>query len=136
MAAIGEHRGLVALEGAVEAMLPIDADRRREWQVGVACWGPTAPGRAGRRGAARRLAASSSALLATLLEQAVEDGELPGDARHRLRGRAPGDADRRRRHARRHRVARRGSAATPSGCSPSRSRAWNEHDPTREEIER
>ncbi len=77
VAAIGEHRGLVALEGAVEAMLPLDADRRREWQVGVACWGPTAPGeRAAEelRGGWRYL----EKLLATLLEQAVADGELPG----------------------------------------------------------
>ena len=77
LAGIGEQRGLVALESAVEAMLPLDADRRREWQVGVASWGPTAPGkraaeglRSGWRGLER--------LLAELLEQAVEGGELPG----------------------------------------------------------
>ena len=76
LAAIGEARGLVALESAVEAMLPLDADRRREWQVGVACWGPTAPGeqaaeelRTGWRGLQQ--------LLAGLLQQAVDDGELP-----------------------------------------------------------
>ena len=90
---------------------------------GVACWGPTAPGerpteelRGGRRFVER--------LLAELLEQAVEDGELPDDGGRRLRGRAPGDADRRHRHAGRRRVAGSGSGATPSGCSPSRSRAW------------
>ncbi|HYF24369.1 MAG TPA: TetR/AcrR family transcriptional regulator [Baekduia sp.] len=77
LAAIGGHRGLVALEAAVEAMLPLDAGRRREWRVGVACWGPTAPGeRAAEelRGGWRAL----QRLLATLLEQAVEDGDLPG----------------------------------------------------------
>lgn len=75
-AAVGASRGLVALQAAVEAMLPLDADRRREWQVGVAAWGPTAPGelaaeqlRTGWRGLEQ--------LLAALLEQAVEDGELP-----------------------------------------------------------
>ena len=76
LAAIGEQRGLVALESAVEAMLPIDAGRRREWQVGVACWGPTAPGKQ----AAEELRAGWRALermLAGLLEQALEDGELP-----------------------------------------------------------
>jgi AcrR family transcriptional regulator len=76
LAGIGEQRGLVALEGAVEALLPIDADRRREWQVGVACWGPTAPGKRAAeelRGGWRYL----ERLLAGLLEQAVEDGELP-----------------------------------------------------------
>ena len=77
LAAIGKHRGLVALEGAVEAMLPVDADRRREWQVGVACWGPTAPGER----AAKELRSGwrfLQKLLARLFEQAVEDGELPG----------------------------------------------------------
>lgn len=75
-AAIGEHTGLVALESAVEAMLPLDEDRRREWQVGVACWGPTAPGEQ----AAEELRTGWHVLegwLAQLLEQAVEDGELP-----------------------------------------------------------
>ncbi|MGE4426439.1 MAG: TetR/AcrR family transcriptional regulator [Solirubrobacteraceae bacterium] len=73
---IGGHRGLVALEGAVEALLPIDADRRREWQVGVACWGPTAPGEQAAdelRGGWRFL----ERLLTTLFEQAIEDDELP-----------------------------------------------------------
>ena len=77
LAAIGEQRGLVALEGAVEAMLPIDADRRLEWQVGVACWGPTAPGER----AAEELRGGWRFLqhqLAALLEQAVEDGDLQG----------------------------------------------------------
>jgi AcrR family transcriptional regulator len=75
-AAIGTSRGLVALESAVEAMLPIDADARREWQVGVAAWGPTAPGEQ----AAEELRSgwrTLERLLATLLEQAVSDGELP-----------------------------------------------------------
>jgi AcrR family transcriptional regulator len=77
LAAIGRRRGLVALEAAVEAMLPIDAARRREWQVGVACWGPTAPGEQ----AAEELRGGWTFLerwLATLLEHAVQDDELPG----------------------------------------------------------
>ena len=75
--AIGEYRGLVALEGAVEALLPIDAERRQEWQVGVACWGPTAPGER----AAEELRTGwrfFERLLAALFDQAVVDGELPG----------------------------------------------------------
>ena len=76
LAAIGEHRGLVALEGAVEAMLPIDADRRREWQVGVGCWGPTAPGEEAAE-VLRRGWRALEELLGALLEQAVEDDELP-----------------------------------------------------------
>jgi len=73
---IGTSRGLVALEGAVEALLPIDADTRREWQVGLACWGPTTPGAQAAkelRGGWRIL----EKMLASLLEQAIEDGELP-----------------------------------------------------------
>lgn len=76
MAAIGEHRGLVALEAAVDALLPIDADRRRVWQVWIAAWRPTAGSehltdelRGGRRFVER--------LLRKLLEQAVADDELP-----------------------------------------------------------
>ena len=76
MAAIGDHRGLVALEGAVDALLPIDADRGREWQVWIASWRPGAVGelstdelRGGRRFVAR--------LLSELLGQAVADGDLP-----------------------------------------------------------
>ena len=33
LAAVGERRGLVALEGAVDALLPIDDDRRRLYQI-------------------------------------------------------------------------------------------------------
>ncbi|MCK9249919.1 MAG: TetR/AcrR family transcriptional regulator [Solirubrobacteraceae bacterium] len=76
VAAVGDGRGLVALEGAVDALLPIDADRRREWQVGVACWGPAAPGdRAA--GELRDGWRYLERLLAALFDQAVEDGELP-----------------------------------------------------------
>jgi AcrR family transcriptional regulator len=77
-AAIGRRRGLVALEGAVETLLPIDADSRREWQVGVAVWGPTAPGEQAAE-QLRRGWRFLEGLLATLFEQAIEDGELTGD---------------------------------------------------------
>jgi AcrR family transcriptional regulator len=76
VAGIGESRGLVALEGAVEALLPIDASRRQEWQVGIAAWGPTAPGEQAAealRGGWQYL----EQLLAGLLKQAIEDEELP-----------------------------------------------------------
>jgi AcrR family transcriptional regulator len=78
LGAIGERRGLVALEGAVDALLPIDDDRRREWQVWIASWRPsggyelpTDELRQGRRYVQR--------MLTGLLEQAVEDGELPAE---------------------------------------------------------
>ncbi len=74
--AIGDRRGLVALEGAVEALLPIDADRRSAWQVWIATWQPGAAGqlptdelRGGRH--------YVELLLRELLGQAVADGELP-----------------------------------------------------------
>lgn len=76
--AVGERRGLVALESAVEALLPVDADRRRAWQVWVAAWQPSSDGarltaelRSGRR--------FLEELLAELLAQAVADGELPAE---------------------------------------------------------
>jgi AcrR family transcriptional regulator len=76
LTAIGTRRGLVALEGAVDALLPIDTDRRRVWQVWVASWRSTAGQerltdelRGGRRFVER--------LFKELLAQAVEDGELP-----------------------------------------------------------
>lgn len=77
VAAIGERRGLVALEDAAEALLPIDAERRRAWQVWVASWRSNTGGarltaelRDGRR--------ATEETLRRLLAEAVEDGELPG----------------------------------------------------------
>jgi AcrR family transcriptional regulator len=76
VAAIGAQRGLVALEGAVDALLPMDADRRRVWQVWIAAWRTTAGQerlndefRGGRR--------FVEGLFKELLAQAVADGELP-----------------------------------------------------------
>lgn len=72
-AAIGEQRGLVALEGAVDALLPIDEDRRLAWQVWIAAWRPgeqLAEGLIGGRRYVERL-------LRTLLTQAIADDELP-----------------------------------------------------------
>lgn len=73
-----DARGLEAVEAAIEAVLPFDADRRREWQVWIAAWnaGPQDPGsaelRAGWSGLRR--------LLRSFLEQAVEAGDLSGRA--------------------------------------------------------
>lgn len=76
MKAIGETRGLVALENSVDALLPIDGDRRQEWQVWVASW----RSEAGLPGLTDQLLDGKTfvqRLLKTLLDQAVEDGELP-----------------------------------------------------------
>lgn len=73
--AIRNRKGLAAVEAAVEAVLPVDAERRREWQVWVASWGQTSVGEdlaAGLSGGWRGL----RLLLAELLGQAVQDGEL------------------------------------------------------------
>jgi AcrR family transcriptional regulator len=77
LAAIGERRGLVALEGAVEALLPIDADRGREWQVWVASW-RSEGGLANLTDELRDGRSFVARLLRRLLDQAVADGELPG----------------------------------------------------------
>jgi AcrR family transcriptional regulator len=75
-AVVHRREGLEAVEAALEALLPLDVDRRREWQVWIASWGPAAPGdplaaqlRDGWRWCER--------LLAALLEQAEAVGELP-----------------------------------------------------------
>lgn len=75
-AAADRGRGLAALTAAVEELLPLDADRRLEWQVWVAFWtdphgdGPNLRG----LGGARR---ALGAILAKPLAEAVADGELP-----------------------------------------------------------
>lgn len=76
-AACERRRGLAALTSAVEALLPLDADRRLEWQVWVAFWtDPRGDDQStqGLMGARRAL----GAILSTPLDQAVADGELPG----------------------------------------------------------
>jgi AcrR family transcriptional regulator len=74
LAASGQGRGLAALAAAVEALLPLDRERRLEWRVWVAFWsGPDAEHGEGLRGARRAL----GSILAGPLAQAVADGELP-----------------------------------------------------------
>jgi AcrR family transcriptional regulator len=67
--------GLARLRAAVDAVLPFDTTRRREWQVWVAVWGQASPGdelaagyRAGWTGLRE--------IFADLLEQARQEGEL------------------------------------------------------------
>jgi AcrR family transcriptional regulator len=69
--------GLERLEAAVEAVLPFDPARRREWQVWVAMWGQASP--------ADELAAGYRAgwsglrgIFGQLLERARDGGELRG----------------------------------------------------------
>jgi len=69
--------GLSRLRAAVEAVLPFDPARRREWQVWVAMWGQASPGdelaagyRAGWAGLRR--------IFRELLDRAREEGELRG----------------------------------------------------------
>jgi AcrR family transcriptional regulator len=75
-AAASRGRGTAALRAAVEALLPVDADRRREWQVWGAHWTGAPPGSSEHAGlVAARLALNR--LLQRPLAEAVEDGELP-----------------------------------------------------------
>ena len=69
-------RGLAALIAAIEAVLPLDADRRLEWQVWVAFWtaaGADEQGGAGLLGARRAF----KRMLSVPFSEAIADGELP-----------------------------------------------------------
>lgn len=76
VAATRKQNDLAAVEAAVEALIPVDVERRREWQVWVNSWGQTAAGdelAEGLGGGWRAL----QAMLAELLGRAVRAGELP-----------------------------------------------------------
>lgn len=64
-------RGLAAVTALMEALLPLDNDRRLEWQVWVAFWGG---GAGGGLGQARD---GLGALIAASLAEGIEDGDLP-----------------------------------------------------------
>lgn len=72
---VADRRGLDALDAAIEAVLPFDADRRREWQVWVAAFGSQADGDAPAAGL-REGWSGLRRTLRELLAQAVEDGDL------------------------------------------------------------
>ena len=71
-----KRKGLAALEAAIEAVLPMDAERRVEWQVWGAFWtasaadGSAADGLLGARRALERI-------LAVPFAEALAAGELP-----------------------------------------------------------
>jgi AcrR family transcriptional regulator len=75
-AATEGRRGLAGLTAAVEALLPLDAERRLEWQVWIAFWNDhDDDGGQGLHGARRALAT----ILMGPLSEAVADGDLdPG----------------------------------------------------------
>lgn len=75
VSATSGKRGLGALRLAAEAVLPIGAERRAEWQVWVACWIDAPPDTELARGL-REGWAGLRALLRQFLEQAAADGEL------------------------------------------------------------
>jgi AcrR family transcriptional regulator len=69
-------RGLEALTAAIDAVLPLDADRRLEWQVWVAFWTAANAddhGGDGLIGARRAL----KRILSVPFAEAIADGELP-----------------------------------------------------------
>lgn len=75
-AASRRKRGLDALVAAVEAVLPLDAARRLEWQVWVAFWTVSGAAENGAHGlvSARR---ALGQILAVPFAEAIADGELP-----------------------------------------------------------
>jgi AcrR family transcriptional regulator len=78
-AARRERRGLDALTAAVEAVLPLDGERRVEWQVWVAFWTSADDGDAGDMGVRglRDARAAFRRMLAAPFAEAIADGELP-----------------------------------------------------------
>jgi AcrR family transcriptional regulator len=70
--------GLERLRAAVEAMLPLDRERRTEWQVWISVWGQASPGDA--FGESYRAGwAGLRSIFAELLLQAAREGELRPD---------------------------------------------------------
>ena len=72
------RRGVDGAAALIESILPLDAERRLEWQVWSAYWTHARPGdgTAATLGVARDLATD---LLVTCLREAVEDGEVRAD---------------------------------------------------------
>lgn len=74
-----DEPALTRLKAAAEALLPIDPQRRQEWQVWVAVWGEASKGDSlsdGYRGAWAGL----RDMLLTLLIEAQDEHQLPADA--------------------------------------------------------
>jgi AcrR family transcriptional regulator len=70
--------GVERLHSAVEAVLPLDPSRRREWQVWVAVWGQASPGDELAKGY-RAGWAGLRQILGQLLDQARLDGDVRED---------------------------------------------------------
>jgi AcrR family transcriptional regulator len=73
-----DRRALERLRGAAEALLPVDPQRRQEWQVWVAVWGEASKGDSLSVGYRRGWAGLREMLLG-LLEQAREEEQLHAD---------------------------------------------------------
>ncbi|MGH9138997.1 MAG: TetR/AcrR family transcriptional regulator [Acidimicrobiales bacterium] len=78
LGAAATARGLSALRLAVDAILPLDRQRRREWQVWGAFWSAAPSDAMAREGITAARQAMRDGLTA-VLHQAVEDGELAED---------------------------------------------------------
>ncbi len=70
--------GIAALRAAVDAVLPLDPPRRREWQIWVAAWGEASQGDSLARGY-RAGWSGLRAILAEQLRRAQREGELAAD---------------------------------------------------------
>lgn len=73
---LDEHTGLAAVRAVAWELLPVVPERRAEWSAWVALWGQVLSDASLRQEQRERLD-SWRALLATLLDQAVQAGELP-----------------------------------------------------------
>ena len=78
LAVLDDARGLAAVRAVAWELLPVVPQRRAEWSAWIALWGHLLTDADLRREQAERLDAWR-ALLASLLDQAVDDGELPPD---------------------------------------------------------
>jgi AcrR family transcriptional regulator len=76
LAATERRRGLAAVTAAVDALLPLDDERRLEWQIWVAFWTDPNAGGVDQPGLGRQ---ALGAILARPLAEAVADRELPDD---------------------------------------------------------
>lgn len=71
-------RGMEAIAATVDALLPVDEERRQEWAVWVAFWTASATD-ADAAGGLQSAREGLATILAEPFAEAIDDGDLPGD---------------------------------------------------------